>query len=452
MRFPIGAPHLGRGLGAGAALLAALACGGSPPSSPAGQPPPTGRVRPALPAVPAEWAAWVQANQFPIRSTSAADTNFDDLQFLKGVLGERRLVQLGESGHGVAEFDSVKVRLIQFLHQQMGFDVIAFESGLWECHRADELAGDLSAESLMRQCIFGVWHTEETLPLFEYIKSTRVAGRPLTLAGFDTQFSSSSMNARPAELRALLEAVDPALAESAYALDSELVRLVLLGRDDARAQISGKVAEMTAGYEEIADVIDRQQARLERAFPSRPLLPRVMGQAMRMAPSLVRSLAGSTTQYGAIRDAGMADNVTFLLEQLYPGRKILVWAHNYHVQHDTTELPAGSVSMGHHVSRRHRDDLYTIGLFMYWGQAAWNDRRIYTVSAPAPNGLEALLGRASAPAAFVDVLGQGRSPGTEWMYQPIATKSWGFYDEVLTLRRQYDGILFVDEVHPPRYR
>ena len=55
-------------------------------------------------------------------------------------------------------------------------------------------------------------------------------------------------------------------------------------------------------------------------------------------------------------------------------RKILVWAHNFHVQHDATELAPPSVNMGYHVARRHRDELYTIGLFMYWGHAAWNDR------------------------------------------------------------------------------
>jgi hypothetical protein len=174
--------------GCAAALLGLAACGGSGPSSPAGVPPPAARVRPALPAVPAEWATWIQANHFPIRSTST-DTNFDDLQFLKGVMGNRRLVQLGESGHGVAEFDSGKVRLIQFLHQEMGFDVIAFESGLYECFRADEQVGELVADSLMRHCINEVWPAEETLPLFDYIKAARGTGRPLSLAGFDTQFT-----------------------------------------------------------------------------------------------------------------------------------------------------------------------------------------------------------------------------------------------------------------------
>ena len=173
---------------------------------------------------------------------------------------------------------------------------------------------------------------------------------------------------------------------------------------------------------------------------------------MRMAPSLLRSLAGSTAQYGVIRDEGMADNITWLAERLYPDRKILIWAHNSHIQHDGTELVPPFVNMGYHVSRRHRDELYTIGLFMYWGQVADNHRRIYDVAAATAGGLEALFGRTTPPASFVDLLGQSPSAGTAWMFQPIPSMTWGLTVELLTHRRQYDGILFVDEVHPPHYR
>ena len=48
-------------------------------------------------------------------------------------------MQLGESGHGVREFNLAKVRLIRFLHEEMGFDVLAFESGLFECWQAERM-------------------------------------------------------------------------------------------------------------------------------------------------------------------------------------------------------------------------------------------------------------------------------------------------------------------------
>lgn len=72
----------------------------------------------------------------------------------------------------------------------MGFDVVAFESSLFECSQADGRVGELSAEGLMTDCIYPVCPREETLPLFEYLKGTRASGNPLFLAGFDMQPSN----------------------------------------------------------------------------------------------------------------------------------------------------------------------------------------------------------------------------------------------------------------------
>jgi erythromycin esterase len=116
---------------------------------------------------------WIQSNHQAIRSANPSDTDFSDLQFLKQAIGDRRVVQLGESAHGTAEFSSMKVRLIKFLHEEMGFDVVAFESGLFDCYRANERMDSRSAYQTMRDCTFGVWHTAEAAALFEYLQSTR---------------------------------------------------------------------------------------------------------------------------------------------------------------------------------------------------------------------------------------------------------------------------------------
>src|SRR5262249_17139170 len=104
----------------------------------------------------AAWIAWTRSNQFPIPSiVTSSHEDFSDLQFLKDVIGPRRLVQLGESGHGVAEFDSAKVRLIKFFHEEMGFDVIAFESSIYECYAANGSA--TSSLDMLQRSIFTVW-------------------------------------------------------------------------------------------------------------------------------------------------------------------------------------------------------------------------------------------------------------------------------------------------------
>ena len=65
------------------------------------------------------WTSRARANHCGLAAVESPEGDtFPDLGFLREVIGNRRIVQLGESGHGVAEFNEAKVRLIKFLHQR----------------------------------------------------------------------------------------------------------------------------------------------------------------------------------------------------------------------------------------------------------------------------------------------------------------------------------------------
>jgi erythromycin esterase-like protein len=153
----------------------------------------------------------------PIASLTSPD--FSDLTFLKPLLSDVRIVQLGEAGHGMGEVNHLKVRLARFLIQEMGFTVVAFESSLYLAHQADMRARDVSAQTMLTSSLIGVWHTKEVLPLFEQLKASRGTSRELRLAGFDVQPIGSGKKTRPAFLRRLL-ADDPAYAAEVEAFDT----------------------------------------------------------------------------------------------------------------------------------------------------------------------------------------------------------------------------------------
>src|SRR5258707_1034052 len=72
---------------------------------------------------------------FVVRGIEAADTDYSDLQGLRAAVGGARIVLLGEQTHGEGSTFTAKIRLIKFLHEKMGFEVLAFESGLYDCAR-----------------------------------------------------------------------------------------------------------------------------------------------------------------------------------------------------------------------------------------------------------------------------------------------------------------------------
>ena len=108
-------------------------------------------------------------------------------------------------------------------------------------------------------------------------------------------------------------------------------------------------------------------------------------------------------------------------------------------------------SMGTWIAERRRAELYTIGLFMYRGSAATNNRVVYPVTPAADGTLEAILHRAPWKYSYVDLSRAGSDAGASWMSRRISAKSWGTNPETMVPRAEYDGILFIDTTWPPRY-
>jgi erythromycin esterase len=393
-----------------------------------------------VPTVPPAWAADIRARRQPLRSLSS--DNFSDLQFLKPLLERKRVVLLGESGHGVAEFNLAKVRLVKFLHQQMGYGVIAFESSLSQCHQADKAIGTVDPARVMHGCIFGMWHSAEVLALFDYLAQTRNSGRPLTLAGFDTQDSAGPAVHAMSGLGAMLDALKSPLGAELAANEKRLART-------PRAKLdSASVARLAAFYEAAADAIAGGRAQLAAAGRAAEEIE-LAAQSARSRASLVRlyGVRAGSPEGTAIRDAGMAANLDFVLDRLYPKRKVIVWSHNAHIAY---QQPAGLPKpMGAYVAQRRKAEAYSIGLYMGRGVAQHNNGARYRIDAPQPGTMEAVLANGGAKYAFVDFASARNSPGAAWMFAPIRSRDWGTTPVTLTPAQSYDALLYIDSVTPP---
>jgi len=405
------------------------------------------------------WAAWVQANHQPIRSLTSE--HYDDLQFLKPVLAGRYLVQMGEPAHGVAEINTMRVRLIKFLHEEMGYDVIAFESGMFECYTINKLARELTPTQMLTGSIFGIWHTTDMLPLFEYIKATQNTTHPLTLAGFDIQNSSfeTASTLRPQFLHDVVAKVDPTYAEHVLELDTAFFGALTDSKGGpAYWQTNG--VELRAEYQTLVAFFDTHAETLRQAFLQEPQTPVVARQVVWGTLQYLDFLQWMNDSVAIlnIRDSAMAANVDFLLNTLYPGKKIIVWAHNAHIRYNNQDTQGnafwlGQKTMGGWLNERYLDAVYTIGFYGYRGQIASNDRHTVDIAPVNPGSLESILYQAGRKYVFVDLLHQTRQEGNAWMFTPIqAGELTGEYEPItLTVRNQYDGIIFIDTVHPPEY-
>lgn len=370
------------------------------------------------------------------------------LEPLARAIGDRRIVLLGENGHGVGEFTSLKTELVRWLHAELGFEVVAIESGFFECGHAWRRIRELTAREALHQCLRYPFQHSEILPLFELVRQRSTTGHPLVLAGVDPQAQGFDSRERPAVLHAALQPVRPELADQIAVLDTALFLPGEAGGQDdsiyAWVRTHGdSAAEAYASAAAVTDGWTQWVFRLAGGWLAR-LRARAEAEAA--------GAAERPAEYYALRDEWMARAVAALADSIAGPRKIIVWLHNDHARYGDFQLGGHSIrSVGGLLRDWYPDETFSIGLFMGRGTVADNSRRERTVIEPAPDGLEAWLAERVAPRGYV-VIGKPDDAAAAWLHSPRPYLRIGLQRDTLVPAAEFDALLYVDSVAPPDYR
>ncbi len=413
-----------------------------------------------------DWKKWMNDHAYsltsiepePASSQKIPSNKFEDLEMLKPILHDKRIVFLGESSHGVAQFNLVKTRLIQFLHQEMGYNVLAFESGLGDVMNAQGKIDKQAAQQTMKDAIFGVWWTKETLPLFEYAKTTQATEKPLVLAGFDIQQQGAFTNGDWLQT--------PQLAKQFRDAEKQLAEW------SSSKDLKGYQKEKTAiinVYKQVKSQVQQKEKELQKVYPNElqivKLMERTLADRIRLADEYVELTIQSNIEmeqnkYESFlktmewRDQAMMENLLWLAEEVYPTEKFIVWAHNDHIrkaQSDVMGSPYPVKLMGERLPDIYKKYSYVLGLYMTNGETANNMGETMAVLPPIKGSIEDIVSSVNEPYTFIDLRNRQNERGNSWMFEPRLSYSWGVIQESLVPRDQYDGILLIDKVNKPTY-
>lgn len=268
-------------------------------------------------------------------------------------IGAARVVMLGEQTHQDAATLETKVALVRYLHDSLGFTVLAFEADMYGADKANrEIHAGQPALPALQSFLYNkrIWSgTAEFQPLAPYL----AAHPALQLAGFDSQLRSeyTEDEALP-ELRQLL-ALD---RRTRWRPEEHFLADELLGQ----TMNSGDFRQLRQSP---TDSVRWRQWRQKTHRALANVAARVPAQAGRAAfwQQWLRNWAAEVADHcryfthgqgdPLVRDQLMAANLLYLARQQYPAEKIIVWAASSHIA-DHYELISRSDTVAARYLRR----------------------------------------------------------------------------------------------------
>ena len=162
-----------------------------------------------------------------VRTDPDGSLAMSNVEPLLTAIGDARIVMLGEPSHGAGAAFTAKARLVRLLHERLGFDLLAWESGLIDLERTEAgLRGSLDPVEAAQRGIFNMWSASaECRPLFTYAKASDRTTKPLTMAGFDVQLTApGTFDYFAQQLRSFVATLPPAIRGSAKDAAEDVLR------------------------------------------------------------------------------------------------------------------------------------------------------------------------------------------------------------------------------------
>ena len=393
-------------------------------------------------------------------------------EVLSELIGDARIVLIGESSHGTREFYEARAEITKWLIEEKGFCAVTAEADWPDAYRVNRYVRGQGADTTAEEALRGferfpswMWRNVVVREFVEWLRgNNQRSTKDLQQVGFyglDLYSLHRSMH----EVITYLDKVDPVAAARAR---KRYRCFDHTSADDGQAY--GFAAAFGAGpsceREAIEQLVDVQRNALNYVrrdglvAEDELFYAQQNAQVVRNAEQYYRSMFRGRVTSWNLRDKHMAQTLDALLTHLgrrTAGPRIVVWAHNSHVgDARATEVAAdGQLTLGQLVRERYRHDCRLIGFSTYTGTVTaasdWGGVAERKMVRPALAGsIEELFHETGRPqfvvtpdgaaAAALDVVRLSRAIGV--IYLP-ATERQSHYFHVRPAH-QFDAMIHIE--------
>jgi erythromycin esterase len=390
--------------------------------------------------------AYVTAHTQPILSIDPANQDYADLQAIGDAIGDARIVMLGEQDHGDAPTFLAKTRLIQYLHEKKGFNVLAFESDFFGMNYDWPLVkqGLMTVEEYAQKDISPIWsYCNTCYPLLKtYVPHALTTSHPLELAGFDSQVGTQYL--LPLLDSVLLHLKLPITTAPQYR--SEIWPLLTTWFNYTKDTSTND--RIVGIYRQIKDQLLAKLGKDDFWVQTVDNLIAQNGQFRNWKKDYWKDMN--------TRDRQMAANLQWLAKAKYPAQKIIVWAHNYHVSKYSGHYPEDFMNHARTMGTVFTQDstlmkqTYIIGFSSYQGTAGRLNRALYKLPKPKAKAFENWISP-TYEYAFVDFkkYNQANPSVKEQFLMGGSIKGNGMHtSHEAAWNHIFDGVFFIRNMYP----
>lgn len=144
-------------------------------------------------ALTPEELQWLKNNILPLATTNPNATNDTDLAIVADLVGDSRVLAMGEVTHGIKEIFDMKHRIVKYMATKHNFGVFATEANMPECFAVNQnylTDKQGSPEEHLASLYMWTWQTEEVKKMLEWMQDYKQRGGNINFAGFDMQITS----------------------------------------------------------------------------------------------------------------------------------------------------------------------------------------------------------------------------------------------------------------------
>ena len=413
--------------------------------------------------------AYVKKHAVSLAHFDPTKDNVEDLRMLKDKIGDARVVMIGDQTHFEAEPYAARMRLIKFLHQEMGFDVLGFESDIYSVHKLQRAIQNPKAGSTPEWPeVIAPWaRFREFDPIMNYVNASAKGENPLEIIGFDSQvgrYYAKEMLADELAALALETGFDPLPTTFLEMLRSGMDLAYIMGTKPIDSAQKDQFFKTLEAFRQHLSSICNGQRDPDICFMAHCLdsVASIMVWYLKTGEELD---ADKEDVYTKDRSRQMAKNIAWFTER-FKDKKIILLAANAHIQAGPEKVRESDLDrtlhphflMGKLVREQLGDALYTIGVTAYQGRfgpprPGKSEAEYSYPLLPDQEeglGLEEMFYYAGLDYAFLDF--RNITSEGAWLNKPLMCRPFGHHSFMAKWPEVFDAMFFIKTLTPVHMR